>query len=211
MFCDDDAINNKTKKEFEASEERKSGVPGDNVRKKPPIKIDKEVSIPDPIDLLPFIEKNRKFLEKHKRLDIYSGTQTQVRIMTGPFELRRKYHQETWIYCLKGDCRINFDYPCERDTQLLSDGDCLIINKGEQYKLTIASANTLVMSVCMDLTAPVPDAKAPAKKYDHEKKSDTPWENMKAEDPLFYQRELRRGKNENQLQNIDCDVTLDKI
>ena len=193
------------------SEECKTHVPGDNVMKKPPFELDTEISIPDPIDLLPFIEKNRKYLEKHKRLDIYSGSQTQVRILTGPFELRRKFEKQTWIYCMKGDCRISFDYPCKRDTQLLSDGDCLIINENEQYKLNIPSGNTLVMSVSMNETAPRPDAKAPAKKYDHEKKKDTPWENMKAEDPLFYQRELRRGKNENDLLNIDNDVTLDKV
>eukprot|EP01083_Nonionella_stella_P140257 429655_1 len=198
-------------KEFESSEEFKSHTPGDNVAAKPPVQLDTEVAIPDPIDLYPYIEKHRKYLEKHKRLDIYSGTQTQVRIMTGPFELRRKYHQETWLYCMDGDCRISFDYPCERDTQLLSDGDCLIINKNEQYKVTIASANSLVMSVCMDVSAPIPDAKAPVKKYDHEKKKDIPWEKMKAEDPKFYQRELARGKNENELQHIDHDITLDKI
>eukprot|EP00484_Ammonia_sp_Unknown_P021722 CAMPEP_0197026646 /NCGR_PEP_ID=MMETSP1384-20130603/6689_1 /TAXON_ID=29189 /ORGANISM="Ammonia sp." /LENGTH=378 /DNA_ID=CAMNT_0042455347 /DNA_START=43 /DNA_END=1179 /DNA_ORIENTATION=- len=198
-------------KEFEASEEFKSHEPGKHVKKKPPVKLDTEVLIPDPIDLFPFIEKNRKYLEKHKRLDIYSGTQTQARILTGPFELRRKFHQETWYYCLKGDCRVNFDWPSKRDTQLLSDGDCLIISKNEQYKLTIASSDTLVMSVCMDVSAPIPDPKAPPKKYDHENKQDTPWENMKAEDPKFYRRELARGKNENELQRIDNDITLDKV
>eukprot|EP01083_Nonionella_stella_P197561 726249_1 len=179
-------------RQFETSEEFKSHAPGDNVSKKPPVKLDTEVLVQDPIDLYPYIEKHKIFLQKHKRLDIYSGTQTQVRIMCGPFELRRKYHQETWIYCMKGDCRISFEYPCERDTQLLSDGDCLIINKNEQYKIIIASANTLIMSVCLDISAPIPDAKAPPKKYDHEKKHDTPWENMKQEDPKYYQRELQR-------------------
>jgi len=198
-------------KEFEASEEFKSHKPIDNVSKKPPVLIDSEVSIPAPIDLYPFIEKNKEYLQKHKRLDIYSGTQTQCRILCGPFELRRKYHQETWVYCMKGDCRIMFDYPSTRNTQLLSDGDCLIINKKEQYKISIASANSLVMTVCMDISAPIPDAKAPPKKYDHEKKHNTPWENMKAEDPKYYQRQLDKGKNENELQFIDNDVTLDKI
>ena len=121
---------------------------------KPPVELDTKVSIPDPIDLFPFIERNRQYLEKNKVLDVYSGTQTTVQIMTGPFELKRKYHQETWLYCLKGDCRINFDYPSARKTQFLSDGDCLIVNKQEGYKLGIKSLNTLVMSVCMDVTAP---------------------------------------------------------
>lgn len=181
------------------------------MEKVPPIPIDTEVLVPDPIDLFPFIEKNRKYLEKHKRLDIYSGTQTQVRIMTGPFEIRRKYHQQTWVYCLKGDCRTVFDYPCTRGTQLLSDGDCLMINQGEQYKLSISSANTLVMTVCIDLGPPLTEGKAPPKKYDHEKKHDVPWEVLKAEDPDFRERELKRGKNENELQHIDADVTLDKV
>mmetsp|Transcript_60166 Transcript_60166/g.99350 ORF Transcript_60166/g.99350 Transcript_60166/m.99350 type:complete len:372 (+) Transcript_60166:26-1141(+) len=198
-------------KEFHESDEFKTHVPGKNVSASPPVQLDTEVSIPDPIDLFPFIEKQQAFLRKHKRLDIYSGTQTQVRILTGPFELHRKYHQQTWYYCLKGDCRINFGYPSQRDTQLLSDGDCVMINKEEQYKITIASANTLVMSVCMDVSPPVPDLKAPPKKYDHEKKTDTPWELMKAEDPQYYQRQLQKGKNENDLQQIDADITLDKV
>jgi len=198
-------------KEFAESEEFKTHVPGVSAGKKSPVECDSEVVCADPVSLWPLIERNKKFLAKHKRLDVFTGTQTQVRVLTGPFELRRKFHRQTWLYCLKGDARIAFDYPCDRETQLLSDGDCLVVNEDEQYKVTIASANSLLLTVCMDVTAPLMDMKAPPKKYDHENKKDVPWEMLKKEDPEFYKRELKRGKNENELQHIDADITLDKV
>eukprot|EP01084_Bolivina_argentea_P260542 440023_1 len=118
-------------KEFQSSEEFKSHAQGDNVAANPPVQLDHEVLIPDPIDLYPYIEKHKNYLQKHKCLDIYSGTQTEARILTGPLEFRRAFHQETWLYCMKGDCKVSFDYPCKRDAQALSGGDCLIVNKYE--------------------------------------------------------------------------------
>ncbi len=142
-------------KQFYASEEAKSHSSGDNVSVNPPIQIDTEVSCADPIDLYSFIEQNAGDLAKNKKLDVFSGTQTTVSILTGPYEFRRKYHQQTWIYCMKGNCRMEFD-PSERGMEVLSDGDCLIVNKSEEYQMVIQSQDTLILSVSMDVTGPMP-------------------------------------------------------
>jgi 3-hydroxyanthranilate 3,4-dioxygenase len=250
--------------QFKASEQFTSHIPSEtSVSSNPPTILDTETELREPFDLIPFIEKNGDILRKHKQLDIFNGTQTLVRVMCGPSELRKRYHQQTWVYVLPfalsepdckrkdincnnnnnsdngveeqaaeveveeekendeenanedqpeiaaGICQLSFDYPCERTSETLRVGDCVIVNKDEQFRLQISSSQTLVMLVSMDTAFPEPDLMAIPGKYDRHFKKLDPWEILKDRDPHYQERMRDRGATEQEIDSIDADITLD--
>ncbi|XP_064602893.1 3-hydroxyanthranilate 3,4-dioxygenase-like [Liolophura sinensis] len=119
-------------KEFFTTEQYKTGKPvKGTISEKPPVSIDEEVSIDDPIYLKNWLEENRKELMKNGAVTLYgNGSQFEVMLFgKGQFS-GEQAHLETFLWQLEGSCDLRVK---DRQWRLEENGSVLV-KAGVRYE-----------------------------------------------------------------------------
>ncbi|ETN99721.1 3-hydroxyanthranilate 3,4-dioxygenase, partial [Reticulomyxa filosa] len=115
-----------------------------------------------PFNLHEFIQRHSKELAKNKTINVLTGEETTVRIITGisfcllgETEIRETPPVDLWVYVLKGTAGISFEKDSKgsaREKQVLQQSDCLIVQPKQSYVLFVKDETAQVMTVSMKPT-----------------------------------------------------------
>ena len=152
-------------KEFHASEEKESRVPGSHVLNDTtrPLVVNTDTSIPDPFNLMEWVEKHRGAIQQEPQgLDLFhyntDHPDNEFKIfISGGFESEKEvtvvydvpWKGDTWIYQLKGSSAVSMNGADRTNSQQLLVGGSGVVPPQTSFNL-VHEKNSVVMMVRND-------------------------------------------------------------
>lgn len=124
-------------KDFHASEEKKTNVPGKNILsnadRKRIFNVDETTEVPDPFNLMEWIENNEDLLCKNPHLDLFNTDQSHpdkefsvlISKNCEENEITIDYEPwkgDTWVYQIEGNCLVTLNDNDRTNSQQLFKG-----------------------------------------------------------------------------------------
>mmetsp|Transcript_3211 Transcript_3211/g.5174 ORF Transcript_3211/g.5174 Transcript_3211/m.5174 type:complete len:327 (-) Transcript_3211:92-1072(-) len=137
-------------KEFHASEEKRTGVPGAHVctDNKRPFVQDMDTTVPDPFSLNAWLEAHADQLARGEQLDLFNSGETthpdrEFRVLVcggaadgGTVDERRDWWGDTWIFQLRGSASVSLKGADTTNSQQLLERCSAVVPPNTPYVVT---------------------------------------------------------------------------
>lgn len=120
---------------YKSSEECKTGQPtGDNVFENPPVKQDRETTVPRPFNLYEWLEKNKEVFANGGSLNLFEDDhpdkEFRIIVVGGKSTQTTTWKHDTWLFQLNGCATVSIE---GKEAHVLQEKCCCVVLPNKEY------------------------------------------------------------------------------